>query len=190
LVQAAKSGLPEVVLNLPWLPTTLHNFLPNLALTLVISALMAVLVAPVLHLPRWRLALWTVAVSVPLAYTWSATAASPLTDFCATGVTPWLDWNLVTRREVIANLLLFLPAGFAVAVLPQARWLPALLATLAAPVVVELVQAVHKPLNRACEFGDIINNISGAILGFALGSAVLGLQQSMQLLRREAGSDV
>src|SRR6478735_2406534 len=79
----------------------------------------------------------------------------------------------------LLNTLLFVPAGMflAVATLRRGtRWLavPGLLALAAYSVAIERVQLELTRLDRACDVTDIVDNVTGALIGFGLGILVAG----------------
>jgi glycopeptide antibiotics resistance protein len=65
---------------------------------------------------------------------------------------------------------MFVPVGFVVALVSTWRSRTALMAlVLALPLAIEGIQLVATGLNRACESGDVVDNATGAVVGFALG---------------------
>lgn len=71
------------------------------------------------------------------------------------------------------NVLLFVPLGLAVGLLPRTR--PAGIVALAAislTFVVEGIQLVVTPLGRGCHSADIIDNLLGLAIGMIIGGAV------------------
>jgi hypothetical protein len=69
------------------------------------------------------------------------------------------------------NVLLFVPLGVAAAQLP--RWRVMILAIVGGvllPAAIEAVQLVATPLARACQAGDVVDNLMGFAIGFAAGS--------------------
>ena len=83
----------------------------------------------------------------------------------------------------LLNVLLFVPSGMflAVATLRRGTWwlaVPGLVALAAYSVVIERVQLELTRLDRACDVTDIVDNVSGALIGFGIGilvAAALGL---------------
>jgi VanZ family protein len=79
------------------------------------------------------------------------------------------------RREgdVFGNILMFLPLGFAIALLPRSpRKAAVLVAAVAFPFAIEATQLVLTPLHRACESADVVDNLTGLVLGLAAGAVV------------------
>lgn len=90
---------------------------------------------------------------------------------CVTAVRPLAEWG--RGGEELANLLMLAPAGLLVVVLLRAR--PAVLVLLllaASPVLVEAVQYALPSLRRRCETTDGLLNLSGLLLGVAVGLPV------------------
>ena len=90
------------------------------------------------------------------------------------GPAPAGFWIFSGTQRVL-NTLLFVPAG-ALLVLTVARWrsgwvlAPAGLAALAAySALIEVAQLEVARIDRACDVTDIVDNVSGAALGVALG---------------------
>jgi len=68
------------------------------------------------------------------------------------------------------NILLFIPLGIAVGLLPRSRWKALLvLASIAAPFVIETTQLLVPALNRGCQGIDVIDNLTGLIIGLVIG---------------------
>jgi hypothetical protein len=79
--------------------------------------------------------------------------------------------DLIAFKETTLNVLLFVPLGVAISLLPSSRW-KALLAVGAAasPLAIELVQMLVPSFDRACESADVVDNLAGLGLGLALGA--------------------
>jgi glycopeptide antibiotics resistance protein len=92
-------------------------------------------------------------------------------DLTRLGLAP-LDELLSLNSEPSLNVLLFLPLGLAMGLLPRSAGKVALLAgAIALPAAVEFLQGVLVPLNRSCSSADVVDNLTGLAAGFALGSA-------------------
>lgn len=76
-------------------------------------------------------------------------------------------WNQLTvASDVALNVLLFVPLGLAVGLLPASpARRPAVLLAYALPVAIEAVQFALPPLGRACQGGDIVDNVTGLTVG-------------------------
>ena len=70
-------------------------------------------------------------------------------------------------------MVMFVPLGFAIAVLPWShRKAAVLVAAVALPFVIEATQLLVAPLGRACESGDGVDNLTGLFIGLAAGAVV------------------
>ena len=94
-------------------------------------------------------------------------------DFSRMGLAPWRA--LRSLNDTSLNIVLFLPLGIMLALLPRSdRKAGLILAAVALPFTIELVQLVLVPLNRACQSADVFDNLTGLVVGLAIG-AVLAL---------------
>jgi hypothetical protein len=159
--------------SVPLLPSSLVNFLPNLAITLLLGILIGAWAAPRLGLSRRATgAMWLAALLVPLAYTLSAAGSGNPTG-CEMGLAPWESRSALLSRETRANIVMLMPAGAAALLFPSGpRRLAALGAALALPAAIEVTQMVVQPLGRACQGADVFNNTLGVLLGFWLAAGV------------------
>lgn len=177
--------------SIPLLPSRLGNFLPNLAITLIVGMLIGAWAAPRLGLSRRTTgALWLTCVLVPLAYTLSATQGGGVAG-CEMGLAPWESRSALLSGETRANIVMLMPAGAAALLFPSGpRRLAALGAALALPAAIEVIQMVVRPLGRACQGADVFNNTLGVLLGFwlAAGVWVLWVAWSGEAGRQPAGS--
>ena len=81
--------------------------------------------------------------------------------------------QLVGINDTSLNVLLFIPLGVALAGIPTSRSKTILiLAAIAAPFAIEAVQAWTPILARGCESADVVDNLSGLVLGFAAAATV------------------
>ena len=71
------------------------------------------------------------------------------------------------------NVLLFMPLGFAVGLLPRNRWKIGILvvAILLSPAI-ETTQLLVPALDRACQTADVVDNLTGLALGLVAGNAI------------------
>jgi glycopeptide antibiotics resistance protein len=78
--------------------------------------------------------------------------------------------------DVFGNILMFVPLGFAIALIPRSRRKAAVLAAaVALPFVIEATQLLVVNLDRACESADVVDNLTGLVLGLAAGAVVAWL---------------
>ena len=73
------------------------------------------------------------------------------------------------------NVLLLIPLGVAIGLLPRSRAKVVILVlAIALPFTVEFIQALVPALGRQCESGDVIDNSTGLIVGLVIGT-ILGV---------------
>ncbi len=79
--------------------------------------------------------------------------------------------QLLSIGTVSLNVLLFVPLGLVLGLLDRSRVKVVLLAgAIALPVAIEAIQLVVTPLDRACQRADVVDNLTGLLLGLAAGS--------------------
>lgn len=87
------------------------------------------------------------------------------------------------NTDVAANVLLFMPLGISIGLIPSSRRKLAVLAgVLALPVMVESVQLLATPLHRGCQSADVVDNLTGLAIGLVVGTA---LRRFVPSVRRE-----
>jgi hypothetical protein len=148
-------------------------FIPWFVPALLISAILAMLVGPTVA--RWlRVPL---PVAVLLVASAGAVVSATLTpipgpaeslgscDFRRVGPAPL--WALARPNEISLNVLLFVPLGIAVGMLPRTRrGLSVLALAVASPLLVEATQALVPVLGRGCQSADVVDNLTGLILAW------------------------
>jgi glycopeptide antibiotics resistance protein len=154
------------------------GFLPGRALSALIALGAARRVAIALRARRLLTFGLLVSVGAILAATLTPNVGSlepsPGNTFCdLTRMTlAPLEELLSLHNEPSLNVLLFLPLGLALGLLPRSAGKVALLAgAIALQAAVEFLQGVLTPLNRSCSSADVVDNLTGLAAGFALGSA-------------------
>ena len=154
----------------------LAGFLPGVAASLAVGALSSGRVARALGGPRglaFGLVLFAgiIASATLTPFTGAATRAEhPGTcDLSRMGLAPLGD--LLRPGDVSGNVLLFIPLGVCLALLPRSRSKAILIAAAVAyPFAIEGTQLFAPMLSRQCESADIVDNLTGLIAGLALGS--------------------
>lgn len=108
------------------------------------------------------------------------------------GPAPEGFWIFESGQRTL-NTALFVPAG-ALLVLAVGRWAvgwvlaPLGLAGLAAySVLIEKVQLELARIDRACDVTDIVDNVTGAVLGFAIGVGLVIVFQPWRHRRKKRG---
>ncbi len=80
----------------------------------------------------------------------------------------------LVRGETAGNVLMFIPLGVAIALLPRSRGQAGLIvAATALPSAIEMAQLLVPALDRACESGDVVDNLMGLAVGLAVGLALV-----------------
>ncbi len=153
----------------------LPGFLPGVATSLVVGAAASGRAARALGGARalaFGLVLFTgIIVSATLTPYAGATPGSQHPGTCDTsriGLAPLPD--LLRVGDVSGNVLLFVPLGMCVALLPRSRSKAILIsAAVAFPFLIEGTQLLVPVLSRQCETADIVDNLTGLVVGLALG---------------------
>jgi hypothetical protein len=160
----------DTVSDLPW-------FLPAMAVSLVVSLAAAGRVGRALGIRRALAFVLLMAFGIIVAATLTQPgkaihfgfAGSGTCDLTRLGPAPL--GQLLAVNEASLNVLLFVPLGVVIGLLPRSRRKAVLLgAAVALPFVVEGIQLVVTALDRACESADVADNLTGLVLGLALGS--------------------
>ena len=84
--------------------------------------------------------------------------------------------DVVTLGDPGFNILLFLPFGLVLATLPRSRFAPFLVAAIILPPAIEATQLLVGVLDRACQSSDVVDNLTGLVIGLAIGRAVVWLR--------------
>ena len=154
---------------LPW-------FLPGLVLSIIVGLLIGPALARALGTRRSVAYLLVVSIGAIVAATIPPTAGGPDWDLGAGSQCdldgPWLAPMRYYFRptEDSLNVLLFIPLGVALGLLPRSRRSLALIVgALALPIAVEATQLLLPVLGRGCELGDVVNNTLGLLLGLSIG---------------------
>jgi hypothetical protein len=156
--------------------------LPGVVLAFVVSTLASGRVAHLLRVRRTVAWVLLMSAGVILAATLTPLRAGLSPDLPHPGSCdlsrigfPSLD-DLLRPGDVLGNIVMFFPLGFAIAVVPRSRRKAALLcAAFAFPFLIEGTQLVAVSLNRACESADVVDNLTGLVLGLGVGAVVARL---------------
>lgn len=87
--------------------------------------------------------------------------------------------EILAFREATANVILFVPLGICVALLPAAFRFRAIVVALVAPLAIEFVQAALPQMDRRCQAADVADNLLGLALGIALGLTLHALRSRL-----------
>jgi hypothetical protein len=130
-----------------------------------------------------------------------ATTLTPLRvalDFGATGVgscdlsrlAPLAPGGWLRLSEASLNIAMFVPLGITIGFMPQSRVKTAIVAmAFAFPFVIELVQLTVPVMARGCESADVIDNLSGLLVGLTAGALTRWLTVDRAAGRPASGAD-
>lgn len=97
-------------------------------------------------------------------------AGTGICDFSRLGFAPIGQLN--EFNDTSLNILLFVPLGLTLGLLPvSARMAVVLMASIALPFVIELLQLALPQLARGCQSADVVDNLTGLSIGVFLGVA-------------------
>ena len=95
---------------------------------------------------------------------------SGVCDFSRIGLAPLGE--LLRFNDTSLNILLFIPLGVTIGLVPMSRRKAAVVAAaMALPFAIETIQLLVPWLDRGCQSADVIDNLTGLIVGLAAGSA-------------------
>ena len=156
---------------LPW-------FLPGLVVFVVLGALFARPVGRVFRAPA-ALGFFLI-VSFGIIISATLTPLHGDFNFAAVGGTCDLSRiGLAPIREVLRigdtslNIAMFIPFGLAIGLLARSRPKAILVvAAIALPFVIETTQLLVPALERGCQSADVVDNLSGLLIGLVIGSGL------------------
>ena len=98
--------------------------------------------------------------------------------------TPPPMWVLLHLDDSSLNVALFIPLGIAIGLVPTAGPRTGLLiVSVALPFAIEITQLIVPLLDRGCQSGDVVDNLSGLFVGLVIG--VGGRVLGSEIDRRE-----
>jgi hypothetical protein len=157
------------------------GFGPGIAVSLAVSLMTCGYIGRALGIARvhgWAL-LMSLGVVLSATLTPSREAilfgaqGSGTCDLSRIGLASW--WELSHLDDASLNILLFAPLGVSIALCPRSRAKVVVLAcAFLLPVSIELIQLVAVALGRECQSADVVDNLTGLVLGLA-GGSVAGL---------------
>ena len=156
------------------------GFIPGVVISVLVAVAIRGRVARRLRVNRIHAVLLVISLGVVLAATVTPSReallgigpqAPPRCDMSRLGFAPWAAYGHLTDTSL--NVLLFVPLGVLIGVMPESpyRW-PIILGAVALPFAIEAFQLVATPLGRACQSGDVVDNLAGLILGLVGGWSV------------------
>jgi len=162
----------EVLTSLPWL-------IPGVVVALVIGVLAGARVGGRLGFHPMLGALLLFSLGVILAGTLTPLAAEEVLppearatcDLSRTWLATPID--LASRDDVLLNILLFMPFGFAIGSIPWSwRKVVVTIAAIGLPFLIEGIQLTALSLGRGCQSADVIDNLTGLVIGFCAGTPI------------------
>ncbi len=169
--------MSDFIQNVPW-------FLPGVAIWTVFAIIVFKPLAGFLGTRRVIALLLTMSVGLILFAT-----LTPVTPDLDAGIAPRgqcdlsrvtiASWStLTTYRAPSLNIVLFVPLGFALGLLPRtSRNVAIVLGAFLLTVLVEATQSLVSELGRGCESADIVDNTMGLAIGLAAGLVVTVVAQ-------------
>lgn len=169
-------GLSELLDGYP-------GFVPGLIVATVVVILLTPPVSRALGIGRVHTAVLVGSIGLIVAATLFPDIAAWVTGGPpAAGAAPWsCDLErirpslseLKDRGESTANVLLFVPLGIAVVLLPRRVRPVAVGLAILSPVAIEIIQAGVPLLDRRCQGADVADNLLGLLVGGGIGAAIL-----------------
>ena len=165
---------------LPW-------FLPGVAIAVVVSLAASGVVGRALGVRRavaWAILL---SLGIILAATWTPQAEAlesgargPAScDLSRIGLAPIQGY--LRPGDSIGNVLMFVPLGAAIGLIPRSRRKTAIVvAAIALPFAIEATQLAVPWLDRACESADVVDNLMGLMLGLVAGSLAAWIARGVE----------
>lgn len=156
------------------------GFVPGLLVSVLVALAVGGHVAGRLRVNRTTAVLLVISLGVVLAATVTPSrealigAVPPVPARCDMSrfwLAPLSAYGRVSDTSL--NVLLFVPLGALIGLTPPSpyRW-PIILAAIALPFVIEGFQLIAAPLGRACQSGDVVDNLAGLVLGLVGGWSV------------------
>jgi glycopeptide antibiotics resistance protein len=158
---------------LPW-------FLPGVALSFAVALTIGGRLARALGIRRATAAALVVSLGIILSATLSplrgvfefGAVGTGSCDFSRVGLAPLRE--LLAVNDTSLNVVLFLPLGAVIAFLPRSRLKAVVaIAAVALPFAIETTQLLVPFLDRGCESADVVDNLTGLVIGLC-GGAVAG----------------
>jgi glycopeptide antibiotics resistance protein len=152
-------------------------FFPGVMLAIVVGAIAARSLARALSTRPAVAWLLITSLGIALAATLTpqtlagAITSSGTCDLARIGLAPWDE--LLAVSDTSLNVLLFVPLGLAIGLLPRSRGRTAIaIAAVALPFAIEAIQLLVPALDRICQSADIFDNLTGLAIGLIGGLAV------------------
>jgi hypothetical protein len=155
------------------------GFVPGLVISVVLALLLCGGVARRLRVSRVIAALLIVSLGVVLSATVTPSREALEGEGHLASGCDLSRWGPAMWREYVhvgdtsLNVLLFIPLGVVIGMLPRSAYrTPILIAAVIMPFAVEGFQLVVTPLGRACQSADVFDNLLGLVVGLCVGSLI------------------
>jgi hypothetical protein len=150
-------------------------FWPGVGLSIVAGIVLSPLVARTLRV-RWAIAMLLM-LSLGLIVSATLTPSREALRFGAlgTGTCDLRRIGIASIDDLISgdptfNVLLYVPLGLAIGLIPSSRRKVALIVgAIALPFTIETIQMVAVSLDRACQSADVSDNLTGLAIGLVVG---------------------
>lgn len=158
---------------------TVPGFVPGVVVSFLIGIAIGGAVARQLGARRFIGTAVVIAFGVVLSATLTpargafeqAVSGSGSCDFSRLALVPIQE--LLRVNDSSLNVLLFIPLGGAIGLIPRSRAKFVLIAlAIALPLAIELGQLFVLALGRACQSADVFDNLTGLVIGLALGTLI------------------
>lgn len=182
-------AISSLIGTVPW-------FLPGMVVTIAVAAIMCTRVG------RWigagPVRTWWLLASLGLVLVTTLTPQRDALEHGAIGSgvcdlsRMWfapLDFYR-GANDSAENILLFVPLGIAIALLPGRLRRVAIPAGLLLPFAIEALQRQATILNRSCQSADLVDNIAGVLIGIGIGAAMTLALTLMHASRRAREANV
>lgn len=172
--------LPQIIDFLMGFP----GFLPGLAVSLVVAVVVSRPAARALQVRRVLAGAVVFSLGIVLSATLTPSPSGLARDISGLGplehhratcdlsrIGPAAIGQYLSLNDTSLNVLMLVPLGFTIGLLPGSRGKTAIvLLACAVPFAVEWTQLVAVPLDRACQSADVSDNLLGLLLGLAAGA--------------------
>jgi VanZ family protein len=164
---------PGEPLDVPW-------FLPGFAISIVVGIAVSGIVARTLCVKR--AVGWAIVMSLGIIVAATLTPRRQGLEYGALGASscdlsrlgPAPIQDLVRPTESLGNIMMFIPLGATIGLVPRSRRKAVLVVgAIALPFAIETAQLLLPVLDRACESADVVDNLTGLVVGFG-GGVVAG----------------
>jgi hypothetical protein len=154
------------------------GFLPGVAISFLVSLALASHAGRVLGIPRTHS--WAILMAVGIIVSATLTPSREALDYGTsaysmtcdlTRIGPAPPAELLAITDASLNVLLFGPLGIAIGLLPKSRLKVAMICgAIALPFTIESIQLLVPILGRGCQSSDVADNLTGLVLGLAVGT--------------------